>query len=603
MPPMTRSATMATIDALVAAALKGFAPPPELNLCQWAEENFRLPQRSSAQPGRFTPWPPQREVLDAMGDPLIERVTVMKSARVGYTKGLMAALGSLAVNTPCSVILLVPTDDDARGMAVDEVEPSFAETPALEGLLMTGRLDGRNTLTMKSFPGGSLKILAAKAPRNLRRHDAKALLIDEVDAMTVTPEGDPVRLCEKRTLAHPDRKIICGSTPTIKGLSRIEKFYAQSDARVYETPCPECAAFSEIVWEQINWTEGHPETAEWCCPNCGSLIAEKHKFGMVSRGRWRATRPDVKGHAGFHLTALTSMLAKASWAELAAEWEQAQAAGPEDIQVFVNTVLGRPYEMSEEARTTPDALYERRDDYGPAELPEGVLLITAFADVQADRFEVQFWGWGRDDEVWVIDHAKIACDPTDTRSWDHLDAAFGRRFRHPLGRELGVESAGVDSGYLSQLVYDYARRAQAAYRPVYATKGVAGAGRPIWAESKLKVRGGAKIFLVGVDDAKTMLYQRLARREPGPGFVHFPGHLERDYFRQLVSERVSISYRAGLAHREWVLMPGHRNEALDTAVGCMAARYRMRIDYDARAKAMRPDKPKMSAADVARMMR
>jgi phage terminase large subunit GpA-like protein len=127
------------------------------------------------------------------------------------------------------VILLVPTDDDARRYAVDEVEPSFEESPALHDLIQRGRLDGRNTLVMKAFnAGGSLKILAARAPRNLRMHDAKVLLIDEADAMEITVEGDPILLAEKRTVAHPDRKIVCGSTPTSEDTSVVARRFDES---------------------------------------------------------------------------------------------------------------------------------------------------------------------------------------------------------------------------------------------------------------------------------------------------------------------------------------------------------------------------------------
>ena len=42
------------------------------------------------------------------------------------------------------------------------------------------------------FPGGSLKVVAGKAPRNFRRHTARILLVDEVDAIEASAEGDPV---------------------------------------------------------------------------------------------------------------------------------------------------------------------------------------------------------------------------------------------------------------------------------------------------------------------------------------------------------------------------------------------------------------------------
>ena len=64
-------------------------------------------------------------------------------------------------------------------------------------------------------------------PRNLRRHTAKILLCDEVDAMEVTHEGDPIALAEKRTLSFRDRKIVCGSTPLDEATSAIARLYDQ----------------------------------------------------------------------------------------------------------------------------------------------------------------------------------------------------------------------------------------------------------------------------------------------------------------------------------------------------------------------------------------
>src|SRR3712207_4679075 len=126
-------------------------PPPLLKLSEWAESHIVLPEGSRARPGKYRNWPYTAELLDAMGDPTVERITVIKSARVGYTKSLMVMLGAVAANDPSPTILLVPTDEDARGIAVDEVEPIFEATPALHGLIKKGRNDGRNTLTRKAL--------------------------------------------------------------------------------------------------------------------------------------------------------------------------------------------------------------------------------------------------------------------------------------------------------------------------------------------------------------------------------------------------------------------------------------------------------------------
>ena len=82
-----------------AAALKRdfyclLEPPPELRLSEWAEKNIVLPEGSRARPGAYRSWPYMVEILDAMADPAVERITFLKSARVGFTKKLDGNDGS-----------------------------------------------------------------------------------------------------------------------------------------------------------------------------------------------------------------------------------------------------------------------------------------------------------------------------------------------------------------------------------------------------------------------------------------------------------------------------------------------------------------------------
>lgn len=82
---------------------------------------------------------------------------------------------------------------------MSDLEPIFEATPALRGLLSAEADEsGRNTLLSRRFAGGSLKIVAAKSPRNLRRHNVRVLLIDEADAMEPGAEGSPITLADER---------------------------------------------------------------------------------------------------------------------------------------------------------------------------------------------------------------------------------------------------------------------------------------------------------------------------------------------------------------------------------------------------------------------
>ena len=121
-------------------------------------------------------WPYQREIADADGDPALERLTLVKSARVGFTALLTGALEPSVANEPAPILALLPTEADCRDYVVSDVEPVFDATPALRRMLAADTEgENRNTLMSRRFPGGSLKVVVAKASRNLRRHTGVGL--------------------------------------------------------------------------------------------------------------------------------------------------------------------------------------------------------------------------------------------------------------------------------------------------------------------------------------------------------------------------------------------------------------------------------------------
>jgi phage terminase large subunit GpA-like protein len=574
---------------ILADVLSALKPPVKLSLSEWAEQNFVLASGSSARPGRFRLWPFQREILDVIGDPAVEKVILQKSTRVGFTKALVAAIGATAATDPCSIILLVPTDDDARGISVDEIEPAFAESPALRGLLGTGKSEGRNTLTVKTLAGGgSLKILAARAPRNLRRHDVKKLFVDECDAMEVTAEGDPISLAIKRTLAHPDRKIVVGSTPTSEDASVINRLYLESDQRIYETPCTHCASYFEIQWENLVWPADDPAAVECACPSCGALISEHNKTAMVAAGRWRATQPHVVGCAGFKISALISPLANARWPKLVDEFLRAKRSGPAEMQVFVNTVLGRVWKHSIDD-VEPEGLQARVEPFGLAtrgEFPRDVLVVCAGCDTQPDRFEIVLWGFS-ETQAFALGHFVIWGSPNDTTTQGELDALLRTQWSHPNGWLIGIEGTAIDSaGANTQSIYNFVE--PRFYKRVYAIIG-RGGPRRIWEFSKRKEHR-TRLAVVGIDQIKTDLFQRLPlpafneQKQLTPGAVRFSHDLGEEFFDQLVGERRTVRYVRNRAVVEFrPRKAGQRVEVLDATVYAWAVRSTLRINFKERA--------------------
>ena len=94
---------------------KNFDPSsPSERLSEWIEANIKLPEGTSALPGAVRLWPYQRGIADAISDPLIERVTLVKPVRVGFTTLLTGAVGAYVANEPAPILALLPTESDCR---------------------------------------------------------------------------------------------------------------------------------------------------------------------------------------------------------------------------------------------------------------------------------------------------------------------------------------------------------------------------------------------------------------------------------------------------------------------------------------------------------
>lgn len=560
-------------------ALAALRPPPMLKLSEWIERNVVLPSSVSATPGSVRIWPFQREIADAIGDAAIERVTLVKSVRVGLSTLVTSAVAGYVANDPGPMLLLLPTESDCRDFVVSDLEPIFQASPALNGLFSsTPEGDGadRETLLSKRFPGGFLKIVAAKSPRNLRRHNVRVLLIDEADAMEPGREGSAILLAEKRTLSFGNRKIILGSTPVFADTSNVLRSYAQSDQRIYEVPCPECGEFTEILWRHIVWPEGKPEQAAFGCPHCGSIVEERHKPQMVAAGRWRATQPHVRGHAGFKINALVSTLANASWGKLAAEFRAAKN-DPELLKVFTNTILAEGWNHAGEVLQEGE-LAMRAEEFSLDLIPAEVLIVTAGIDVQRDRLEVGLCGWTEAGECLVLAHKVIYGLPSENATWTELDGLLSTRWRHELGGSIGVDAAFVDSGdgVTQKDVYAFAFPRYA--RKIMACKGAPGFSRP-WIEmAKVKTGQRGRMFIVGVDTIKSAIFDRLRRGKS----IRFSKSLPAVWYEQLCSEQITTKYTRGQPVRRFERIPGRDAEALDCTVYGFAARQIVQVNFEQR---------------------
>jgi phage terminase large subunit GpA-like protein len=517
--------------------------------------------------------PHLRPIMDAVTDPLVREIWLMKSAQVGLTEFLLNVIGYFVDLDPAPIMLIQPTLELAEAFSKDRLAPMVRDTSALTGKIADPRSrDSGNTLSHKRFPGGHLTLVGANSPTGLRSRPIRVLLCDEIDGYPASAgsEGDPFARARKRTAAFWNRVIIAGSTPTIKGQSRVEAGFDGSDQRYFHYPCPHCGKLQRLVWPQVKWTEFGlpPEQAVYQCVHCGGVIDEGQRKEMLPKYEVIAAK-EFNGIAGFHVHELMSPLV--SMGEMAASFVEAKKL-PETLQQWVNESLGETWEDT--ARSIePAGLAARRESYDAEVLPPGIVMVTVGADTQDDRLEVELVGWGADEESWVLEHKVFRGDPgvAPTKGvWKELTTYRRQRFHTEDGRTLSVQGTGVDfGGHYGQHVANYCHRYR--FERVHAVRGVGGVGRLVWPRKPGKTKlSKADIYSVGVDTIKDLLYGRLAKitppdpGEPKPGYIHLPLSVDDDWCEQFVSETKIYKKTNGRRVAMWRPKKlGSRQEAQD----------------------------------------
>ena len=565
------------------------SPPPVLTVSQWADEYRRLSPEASAEPGRWNTdrAPYQRAIMDAVNDARCEDIIIMSSAQVGKTELILNIIGYYIDYDPSPILVLQPTLEMAQTFSKDRLAPMLRDTPALKGKVKDARSrDSGNTILHKTFPGGHITMVGANSAAGLASRPIKVVLMDEVDRYPASAgtEGDPIKLAEKRTTTFWNRKKIKVSTPTIKGRSPIEKEFLTSSMEEWNVPCPCCGKYQPYEWGRIHFSDVTME-----CKFCLEHISERD--WKSNPGKWVAAKENNKKR-GFHLNELASPWKH--WEEIIEDFKEAdrdrKQGDIEKLKTFINTALGEPWEERGEA-ADDNVLLSRRERYN-ADLPDGVLLVTAGVDVQDDRFEVEITGWGKGYESWGILYKKIKCNLEQEEAWDKLEQFLDTELYFENGNSLLIAATCIDTGgHFTSEAYKFLKKMERKQKKIFGIKGMGGEGIPLINKISTNNVEKVRIFILGVDSGKEILMTRLKTVDEGPGYCHFPINADRGYdetyIKGLTSEQRVVSVKDNRATLKWVKKSGTRNEPLDLRNYSTAAAEILRPDWDVLEKKIR----------------
>lgn len=591
----------------IAARSTAFNFPENLTVTQWADKHRRLSPESSVEVG---PWrtrrtPYLKEPMDAFTDPKVRRLVMVAASQVGKSEMINNIIGYIIDQDPGSILFVHPTTIDAKEYSKLRIAPMIRDSRTLRAKVAEAKSrDSSNTILSKAYPGGILTLCGSTEAHALASKPIRYLLGDERDrwAISAGKEGDPWELARARQITFYNAKAVEVSTPTIKNASAIETSFSEGTMERWCVACPHCGEYNNIVFSDIHFEYTEKEirgkkiyevTDAWYgCSSCGAVSVENEIKRQPAK--WIAENPDAykKGVRSFWLNAFVSPWL--GWKDIIQLFLDA-TGDTEKLKVVYNTRFGELWEDRGNLEDE-DSFMARREEY-PAELPEGVLVLTCGVDTQVDRLEYEVVGHGHFGETWGIKRGMLMGRPGYPEVWEQLDDVIDHVYRFADGYGLRISLTFVDEGGLNTQDVRMACRERMG-KKVFAIKGLGGSDIPYTAPPKKmqimvsgKAVGTCWQYQLGVDAGKQAIMDSLRVKQPGTKYSHFPRNegagYDAAFFRGLLSER--LVYKKG-RKKPWVWekIPGHeRNEPLDCRNYANAAFKSLAPDLDAVEKRMR----------------
>lgn len=608
---------------------------PRKDPVKWIEKNCYLPKHGSSEGGsKIMLYGYQRSFVRLCLDTEAWEVGAMKAVRTGITQGMDAVLKFHVFYEGSTVGVWQPTEDKAKEYDSSVWTPGVKESKSLRSFVRRVRKgDQPDRWNEKLYSNGARVFLRfAYSDDQFRGSTMRITAGDEVDAEgwmsgRKGSQGGKFKLMNDRSNTIWDRRFYVWSSPLNKATSNIYKFWADSDKRHYFVHCPHCAEKWHFKWggkdkdHGVKWSvneDGHVTDAWYVCEANGCIITEADKHSMIEEagdapiesglGFQPTVKPRVAGRICCHIPGYISLFPGSKWKVLAQEWLDAQGR-PEDLQAFVNSKLGEPWEDTQERTISVGGMADRVEPYD-AEIPLWAVVITIGIDTQRgsddqakdgakpSRHEVSVWAWGPGEEGALIGHYILdEHEPFSPEAQEQLKHIINRRWRKHDGSTIKAGATFLDMGWMTNEALAFARQGdmwRANVRPVKGDRSLEDRRSPtvnpkapsITRTTKFTKEGKSKDNLpfirIGTHVTKNAIDRRLKVGVIGPGYMHFPTSIVdeygEEYFDDLLAEGVKKDKRG---REEWVSRGARTGEAWDCLVYAYAALQWVRQTYRA----------------------
>lgn len=603
----------ANISEIARGHLDLLRPPQDITTLEYSEKH-RLIRKPD---GSKTPWkrdltPYLVPIMDALDNPKVREVIVPKPARSGGT--VVAenyALKMFEFGPRGDVLWYLAGPNEVKSYSQNVFSPMFEDHVNIAAKITARVGTTGNTATAKRVGGQNIELLAMGQKTTTNRQ-AYFIVTDEPDSYSKDFRSNFIDQARQRQkMLGQNRKIYACAHADAGWSGGISQGWLQSSRGIYVMPCAECNEWAspyptkhwrDIPRYRLYYEMSAPKTpigerlkraertAAMACPNCGALLNDEQRHGMIDKGAYMHEGqhldvsigiigdPDDNVTMGFWVHVL--MTKQANLPELARDLEAARehyerTRKTDKIKQVIVRTFGEVFEGAGEAvgldaeslrkrsKATGEAMPE---SYHMGEVPEGVRFITATVDVGGKCFDVLLRGFDLEGRSWLLDRFTIKqrlhpdgvmrdIKPSRVQEdWSVLESQVIDRLL-PMKADpsmvMPVAVTLIDSGdgNVTWKAYEFARRMDAKrwmnWRKVYCVKGIGGDKQPHLSPNPKTISTDAdgkpvdpviKLQLLGVDSLKDDVREYLAIEDGSPGQCYFAVDTPEDAFAEFFGE-------------------------------------------------------------------
>ena len=280
-----------------------FAVKRRMPASEWVERHFKLDPKFSNIAGRMrirrTPF--LRQPLDCISDPRVHELTYQAATQTAKTTLMNCMIAYIFDCDPGNLLIVYPTQDDAREVIDDRVLPALRAIPDVVRHFGSAKRDVK-TMSIKCalmnvYGRGTNSI------RDLEKVPAPWVIVDELD--DCNQDVNVPEALRKRGLTFPTRwKVVKMGRPGDENMTLDHEIKSADDVRAWWVPCPFCGLyhtrygnFSQVKWPAGVGANGERLTFEvdraqakagaWFeCPACAERIEGHWMHWQALHGIW-----------------------------------------------------------------------------------------------------------------------------------------------------------------------------------------------------------------------------------------------------------------------------------------------------------------------------